>query len=59
MLILNVIEKIHINDRDKNTSYTEKNQNHIPCSFGYKLVCIDDKFIKPVVLYTEAMQFIN
>ena len=23
----------------------------IPCSFAYKVVCIDDKFKKPVVLY--------
>ena len=30
-------------------SYTTK--YHIPCSFGYKLVCIDDKFSKDVVLY--------
>ena len=45
------LEKVHINDRDKNTSYTEKYQDNIPCSFAYKLVCIDDKFSKPVVLY--------
>ena len=44
-------EKNHINNKDKNTSYTEKYQNHIPCSFPYKLVCTDDKFSKPVVLY--------
>ena len=24
-------------------SYTEKCQGHIPCSFAYKIVCIDDK----------------
>ena len=35
----------------KNTSYTEKYQSHIPYSFAYKLVCIDDKFNKPVILY--------
>ena len=32
-------------------SYTSKYQDHIPCSFAYKLVCIDDKFSKDVVLY--------
>ena len=26
-------------------------QSHIPCSFAYKVVCVDDKFSKPVVLY--------
>ena len=45
------LEKIRINNRDKNTSYTEKYQNYIPYSFAYKLVCIYDKFSKPVVLY--------
>ena len=32
-------------------SYTAKFQNHIPCSFACKLVCIDDKFSKDVVLF--------
>ena len=27
----------------------KKNQDHIPCSFAYKLVSVDDKFIKPIV----------
>ena len=34
-----------------NASYTEKYQEHIPCSFAYKVVCIDDKCSKPVALY--------
>ena len=32
-------------------SYTSKYQDHIPCSFAYKLVCINDKHSKIVVLY--------
>ena len=28
-------------------SYTNKYQKHITCSYGYKLVCVDDKFTKP------------
>ena len=32
-------------------SNTRKYQDHIPCSFAYKLVCVDDKFSKDVVLY--------
>ena len=36
-------------------SYTRKYQDHIPCSFAYKVVCIDDKFSKDVVLYREKM----
>ena len=51
------LEKNHINNKDKNTSYTEKYQNLITCSFAYKPVCIDDKFRKPVI--EEGTQFIN
>ena len=32
-------------------SYTEKYEAHIPCRFAYKVVCIDNKFSKNVVLY--------
>ena len=32
-------------------SYTKKYQDHIPCNFAYKVVCIDDKFSKDIVLY--------
>ena len=31
-------------------SYSKKYQDHIPCSFGYKLVCVDNKFSKPIVV---------
>ena len=30
---------------------TQKYQCHIPCSFAYKVVCIDDKFSKLIVIY--------
>ena len=29
----------------------KKNQDHIPSSFAYKLVCVDDKFSKPIVVF--------
>ena len=32
-------------------SYTRKYQNHIPCSFAYKVVCVDNKYSKKIVLY--------
>ena len=35
----------------KNGSYTQKNQDHSPCSVSYKLVCFNYKFWKPAVLY--------
>ena len=32
-------------------SYTKKCQVHIPCSFAYKVVCIHNRFAKPIVVY--------
>ena len=32
-------------------SYTSKYQDHIPCSFAYKFVFIDNKYSKDVALY--------
>ena len=32
-------------------SYRSKYQKHIACSYGYKLVCVDDKFSKPIKTY--------
>ena len=29
----------------------KKYQDHIPCSFAYKVVCVDDRFTKPIVVY--------
>ena len=31
--------------------YTSKYQDHFCCSFAYKVVCVDNKFSKDVVLY--------
>ena len=45
-----LLKRVPSNDKNNNTSYTEKYQKHIPCSFSYKIVCVDDKFSKPVVL---------
>ena len=41
---------------------TQKNINHIPCSLAYKIVCIDDRFTKPIVVYraeNAAYEFIQ
>ena len=32
-------------------SYSKKYQDHIPCSFAYKPVCVDDKSIKSIVVF--------
>ena len=36
-----------------------KDQDHIPCSFSYKLVCVDNKFSKPITLYRGENAFLN
>ena len=41
---------------------TKKYQDHIPCSFDYKVVCVDDRFTKPTVVYrgeNAAHEFIK
>ena len=30
-------------ERSSNSLYTRKYQDHIPCSFAYKVVCVDNK----------------
>ena len=34
-----------------NESNTYKYKKHVACSYGYKLVCVDDKFSKPFKTY--------
>ena len=40
-------------NRKQNPSenYTNKYQKNVACSYGYKLVCVDDKFSKPFKSY--------
>ena len=43
-------------------SYTKKYQDHVPCSFAYKVVCINDRFSKPIVVFRSenaAYKFIK
>ena len=43
-------------------SYTNKYQKHIACSYGYKLVCVDNTFSKPFKTYLgedDVYNFIN
>ena len=46
-----ILKRLQMNSRNESTSYTEKYQGHIPWSFSCKVVCIDDKFSKPIALY--------
>ena len=40
-------------------SYSKKYQDHIPCSFAYKLVCVDEKFTKPIVVFRGENAALN
>ena len=38
-------------NENPNESFTNKYQKHVACSYGYKLVCVDDKFSNPFKSY--------
>ena len=43
-------------------SYTKKYHEHVPCSYAFKVVCIDDRFSKPIVVFrgeNVAYEFIK
>ena len=43
--------------QNPNESYTNKYQKHVACSYGYKLVCVNDKLSKPFKPYLAKMLF--
>ena len=45
-----ILKEVKSSDKN-NSSYTEKYQDHVSCSFANKVVCVDNKFSKKVVLY--------
>ena len=43
-------------------TYTKRNYEHVPCSYAFKVVCIDDRFSKPIAVYggeNAAYKFIK
>ena len=43
-------------------SFTKEHQDHVPCSFAYKVVWIDDRFTKWIVVYgseNAAYEFVK
>ena len=48
--ILKKNKKYDEND-DSDSSWSVKMQDHVPCGFGYKVVCVDDRFTKDIVIY--------
>ena len=63
MQILKVFQcKKNNGKQNPEQSYKNKYQKHIACSYGYKLVCVDDKFSKPFKTYLgedDVYNFIN
>ena len=49
------LKKVYCNEG----SYTEKYQDHVPCSFAYKIFFIDDKFTKPTIHIGVKMQLMS
>ena len=49
------VKRVEGSNRGQNNSYTEKYQDHITCIFAYKVVSVNDKFSKPVVLYGDEV----
>ena len=42
--------------------YTKKYHEHVPCSYAYKVICIDDRFSKSTIIYrgkNAAYEFIQ
>ena len=40
-------------------SCSKKYQKHVPCSFAYKVVCIDDRFTEPIAVLEVQMLLMN
>ena len=40
-------------------SYTRKYQDHIPCCFAYKVVCVDNKYSKRLLFTEDEMLLTN
>ena len=54
-----LLKGVRSKDKINNSLYTEKYQDLVRCSFAYKVLCMDDRFSKPVVFYRRKMQFID
>ena len=52
----------HNGKQNPKKCYINKHQKHLACSYGYKLVCADDKFSNPFKTYLDkdgVYSFIN
>ena len=55
-----ILEKVDCDiECSSNSSYTRKYQEHVPCSFACKVVCVDNKYSKKKICTEEKILFIN
>ena len=58
--ILSATPSKGVKSSDKNNgSYTEKYQDHVPCSFAYKIVCVANNSVKLLFFIEEKMLLTN
>ena len=53
------LKKVECDSNKNNSSYTEKYQSHIPCSFAYKFDCIVINLVKKLFFTEQNMLFTN
>ena len=46
-----LLQKCDASANSCDSSWSVKKCDHVPCGFGYKVVCVDDRFSKDVVVY--------
>ena len=46
-----IFKKVDVGISNNDVSYTKKYEDHVPCSFTYKVVCVDNRYSKRIVLY--------
>ena len=59
MLILKGVESDIVECHSNNISHTKKYIDHIPCSFAYKVVCVDNNLVKNLICIEEKMLLKN
>ena len=51
MMILNLLSYLQLVMLGLVMPNNKKNQDHIVCIYGYKLICVDDQYSKPYKIY--------
>ena len=54
-----ILVREEIGMQNPNEFNTKQYQKHVPCSYAYKLVCLDDKFSRPFKSNLEENNFVS